>query len=221
VILCVLHSCLLVIFGLSVHTSNLAICLLVYRSWGHHVTAHWAYVLSPGIPGISWDPWEFMGSLGSQRIPGISFSWDPWDFMGSLGFHGIPGIGISCDLWDSQAASHRQGAGGRGRQPLGISKISPKTIENPQNPPPPTPHSYPPTWGIWSNRDDRHLPRLFQKTRRGKSPAPWCGIAIQSPVWAYMCVPIAAAFGIPSGPGGRGPGAAIWGSMVETESLQN
>ena len=32
---------------------------------------------------------------------------------------GIPGIGISWDLWDSQAASQRQGGGGRGRQPLG------------------------------------------------------------------------------------------------------
>ena len=138
----VVFACELVILStviwLSVYwyTGNLAICLLVYRAWARPVTTHWACSLSPGIPGdpwdprgslgfhgipgISWDPWGFMGSLGSQGTPGIS--WDPWEFMGSLGslgFHGIPGIGISWDLWDSQAANQVQGAGGRGRQPLG------------------------------------------------------------------------------------------------------
>ena len=90
---------------------------------------------SLGIPGISWDPWDFMGSLGFHGIPGIpGNSWDPWDFMGSLGFHGIPGIGISWDLWDSQAANQVQGAGGRGRQPLGYIFDLPRPNITTRNP---------------------------------------------------------------------------------------
>ena len=111
----------------------------------------------PVIPRISWDPWGFMGSLdpwdrdfmrslGIHGIPGIPGThWipgEPWDFMGSLGsmgFHGIHGIRISWDLWDGQAASQVQGAGGRGRQPLGSAaavkqptpacRITPKVFE--------------------------------------------------------------------------------------------